>query len=574
MQPREPKENRPRADVPALEQKISRLEAEATELRARLDEMEMLRERSDLHQQDMLQSQRETEISHDRYADLYDFAPIPYLTLDQNGLIREVNLTAVSLLGLPRAQIVDHPLRSFMAADDARIFLEHMRRCRAGESPVRSELRLRSSGQREVPIELMSRPVRSSARLEFRSILFDLSERIAAEAERRRLEEEAIALKVRAETARVASEAKDRFLAMLSHELRTPLTPIVATLDLLQSAEVGLPAGLIPSLELIRRNIEAEVRLVDDLLDVTRVVGDKLNLRHDHIDLHALAKEVIDDFASQAKLRGSTALEIELTARQVHVYADPFRLKQVIRNLISNALKFSPGEARVLVRTDNPRPEWIRLEVVDNGVGLTGEQLERVFQPFEQGDDADERRQGLGLGLAIAKGIIEAHKGTIQGYSAGPGTGARFAFELETAPWLVPAPKPASRSGGKVRRVRHVLLVEDHADSAEALCMLLEGQGYRVRIATSIAAAVLSARDGCDVLVSDLQLPDGSGHALLQRLPRPLPAIAVSGYGAPEDVQRSREAGFIEHLVKPVSGERLLAAIERALDWVPADEAH
>ncbi len=549
------------ARAAALAQQVALLEAERDDLRARLAELEVLRERTEIQQEHLLQSQSDLETSHGRYADLYDFAPLPYVTLDQNGLLREVNLTTVTLLGYTRERLIGRPLRSFVTIDDTRLVLEHLRRCRAGESPVRTELRLVSAQRALIPVELMSRPIRHAPAAEFRTVIFELGERLAAERERERLREETIALKVRAEAARAASEAKDRFLAMLSHELRTPLTPIVATLDLIQR-QPSLPAGLVPSLSLIRRNIEAEVRLVDELLDVSRVAGGKLNLRPEHVDLHVLAAEVMEDAVAQAGLK-RVELRAAFSALQSGVQADPYRIKQVIRNLLNNAIKFSSAGGRITAATDNPRPGWLRFEVVDDGVGMNREQLARVFLPFEQ-VQATEARQGLGLGLSIAKGIVEAHNGTIHAYSAGLGRGARFAFELENASWL-PAPAPQGMPAATPARTRHILLVEDHADSAEALSLLLEGHGYRVHVATSIAAAVASAQDECDVLVSDLQLPDGTAHSLLERLPRPLPAIAVSGYGAPEDVKRSREAGFVDHLVKPVSGDRLLEAIERAL---------
>ena len=550
-------------NVDALADEVVRLEAERDELRTRLVELEMLRERTELQQEHLLQSQRDIETSHDRYADLYDFAPLPYVTLDQNGLLREVNLTTVSLLGCTRDRVVGRPLRSFVLGEDSRIVLEHIRRCRTGESPVRSELRLLSAQGSMIPVELMSRPIRHSSGAEFRTVLFELHDRLAAEAERQKLQEEAIALRVRAEAARAASEAKDHFLAMLSHELRTPLTPIVATLDMLERQAAHAP-GLDPALSVIRRNVEAEVRLVDELLDVTRISGGKLNLRPENVDLHALAAEVLEDAITQASLK-RIELTPEFRACESRVEVDPYRIKQVIRNLLNNAIKFSAPGAHIVAGTDNPRLDWIRFEVFDDGIGMNCDQLARAFLPFEQGATSSEARQGLGLGLPISKGIVEAHSGSIHAYSAGPGRGARFAFELANAHSLpVPAKQGAPAAGAQ--RMRHVLLVEDHADSAEALCLLLEGEGYRVHLATSIAAAIVSASEECDVLVSDLQLPDGSGHSLLQRLPRPLPAIAVSGFGAPEDVKRSREAGFVDHLVKPVSGDRLLEAIARALN--------
>ncbi len=556
------------SDDRPLAKRISRLEAENLVLRGRLHEAELLRERAQLEQEDRSHAHGSLQSAVARYVDLYDFAPIPYLTLGANGLLREANLTTAQLLGTERSLLVGRQLLSFVASLDRRRFLEHMRRCRAGEAPVRTELCLEST-KGVLPVELMSRPARYSAEPEFRTVVLDLSERIALEAERRRMQEEALELELRAERARASSEAKDRFLAMLSHELRTPLTPIVAALDLLEM-HLDSPEQMLKFSRFVRRNVEAEVRLVDDLLDVTRVIRGKLNLVREKVDLEALVAEVFEDAASEASARGVT-LDVQLAVRRARIDADPYRIKQVVRNLLNNALKFGETGKQIVARIDAPRPGWIRFEIADQGVGLTRDQLARIFLPFEQ-MEAGLSRRGLGLGLAICKGIVEAHGGSIRAYSAGRGRGAQFTFEIESVRDVLeqvsrdPSQRPSLRNAPpRSPGTKHLLLVEDDADTAEALGALLQEHGYRVRVATTVASALEQAREGCDLLVSDLKLPDGSGHALLEQLPSGLPAIALSGYGKIEDVQRSRECGFLDHLVKPISTARLLNAIERAL---------
>ncbi|MCA1658663.1 MAG: HAMP domain-containing histidine kinase [Verrucomicrobiaceae bacterium] len=230
------------------------------------------------------------------------------------------------------------------------------------------------------------------------------------------------------EVAESANAAKDRFLATLSHELRTPLTPILIWAGGMVS-EPDLPEEIEEGLKMVCRNVELEARLIDDLLDLTRISRGKLQLQLRKSDAHEVlghAMEIVRDEISSRELK----LSVELYASEHHVLADSSRLQQVFWNLLKNASKFTPERGAIVVRTVNPKPAALQIEISDTGVGIEPEHLEKVFDAFEQ---VSTRREGLGLGLAISKAIVEMHHGSIHAFSAGPGKGAKFVIDLETA---------------------------------------------------------------------------------------------------------------------------------------------
>jgi two-component system, chemotaxis family, CheB/CheR fusion protein len=242
---------------------------------------------------------------------------------------------------------------------------------------------------------------------------------------RRKLDAE---LKRQKEAAESANAAKDRFLATLSHELRTPLTPILIWAGGMVK-DPSLSPEISEGLEMVCRNVELEARLIDDLLDLTRIARGKLNLHLRKSDAHELLNhttEIVRDEISSRKLK----LSLELTATDHMVMADESRLQQVFWNLLKNASKFTPREGHVTVRTSNPQPHALHVEIRDTGIGIETDNLEKIFDAFEQGNT---RREGLGLGLAISKAIVEMHRGSIRAFSEGPGKGARFVIDLQTA---------------------------------------------------------------------------------------------------------------------------------------------
>jgi PAS domain S-box-containing protein len=368
------------------------------------------------------------------------------------------------------------------------------------------------------------------------------------------------------EAAETANRAKDRFLAVLSHELRTPLAPVVTAVALMEMTP-DLPPEVREYLAMIRRNIALETRLIDDLLDLSRVISGKLRLDRRPTSLNDLVEHVLDIVGGEAHDKGLT-VEMSLGARPDLVDADPARLQQMVWNLVKNAAKFTPAGGTIRIATRPAGAGRVEVEVRDTGKGISPEALPYIFDPFEQGDPAITRQfGGLGLGLSIAKAVADRHGGTIRAASEGLGRGSSF---VVTLPLVRPpadrpepaAPAPADGSAGRMR----VLLVEDHVDTARATARLLERSGYKVTWADSVAAALrLTAEQTFDVVVSDLGLPDGDGHALMRQIKERygLPGIALSGFGMENDIAHGREAGFLEHLVKPVDVATLDQALRR-----------
>ena len=403
-----------------------------------------------------------------------------------------------------------------------------------------------------------------------------VGDQVAVALERSRLMAELTRRSREAEEARAAAEAanrtKDEFLATLSHELRTPLTPVLLTVHALQ-ADPRLPADLRPELERMRRNIDLEARLIDDLLDLTRIACGKLEIQPEVADVHGLLEHVVAISGGGGADKGIRP-RLELCAKESRVWGDPARLEQIFWNLLSNAVKFTDRGGDILVRTDNDAAGCLAVRVIDTGVGIDPETLSRIFNAFEQGGAQVTRRfGGLGLGLAISKALTGLHGGSIEAESAGRGRGATFTVRLPTVsgPSASDLARESRLSGPS--RSRHILLVEDHADTAEAVADFLRGAGHRVTLARSVREALSRAREAqdgggespIDLVVSDLGLPDGSGLDIMPELKERygLPGIALSGYGMEEDVRRSREAGFELHITKPVAPQALSEAIAR-----------
>jgi PAS domain S-box-containing protein len=377
------------------------------------------------------------------------------------------------------------------------------------------------------------------------------------------------ALREAKEAAEAANQAKDRFLAVLSHELRTPLTPVLlAVSDLTRDSH--LPPEVREDLAMIKRNVELETKLIDDLLDLSRITSGKVELKTEPVDLNAAVREVCGICRPQI-ISQNVSLEMELSDEAGIIDADPARLHQVLWNVVRNAVKFTPAHGRIWVSTARISADQCEVRVRDTGIGIPPEILPRIFNAFDQGE-AHITRQfgGLGLGLAISRVLVELHGGTILAESPGAGQGATFIIGLPGHPTKAAAPLPAVVSAGDhAAPSLRLLLVEDHADTAHTLGRLLRAAGFYVIAAADVAGAVaVVEREPFDLLVSDLGLPDGTGYDIMQavRARRGVPGIAMSGFGMDEDIRRSREAGFAEHLVKPIEVTKLIAAIRRAAD--------
>jgi two-component system CheB/CheR fusion protein len=375
-----------------------------------------------------------------------------------------------------------------------------------------------------------------------------------------------------------ANQAKDHFLATLSHELRTPLTPVLAVISALQEEE-RLPGDVRAHLRMVRRNVELEARLIDDMLDLTRISRGKLELHREVADL----KQVLDhalQTASGDLLEKKLRLVLDLEAGDHSVWADNPRLIQVFWNLFSNAVKFTPPGGTIAVRSrreETPAGPQLVVEVADTGIGIEPDVLLDIFDAFKQGEQAITRRfGGLGLGLAISKAIVELHGGSLAATSGGKGQGSVFSVRLPVGDLRAGAPRPAAGNGhGKAAATEEpgadvrlrILLVEDHADTAEAMAELLREMGHEVTVAGSVSSGLAAAEvhgGHFDLVLSDLGLPDGSGLELMEQLHGRygVRGIALSGYGMEEDVRKSLEAGFDRHLTKPINLQALQTAIQ------------
>ena len=362
-----------------------------------------------------------------------------------------------------------------------------------------------------------------------------------------------------------ANAAKDRFLAVLSHELRTPLTPVVFAVASLQQ-QVAADSELQRTLEMIRRNVALETKLIDDLLDVNRVVQGKLQLQKGIVNLHDTLHDTLAMVDSDARAKG-VSIETALAAAAHQVFGDSARIQQVLWNLAKNAITFTNVGGTARISTWNEGAEFV-LSCADQGIGIASDVLPYIFEPFRQGSSEITRQYGgLGLGLAVSRSLIEAHGGSVTGQSDGPGQGATFTLGLpDVITHLL-----RSKSTSRVRsfddhRARHaqILLVEDHADTAAAVLASLSSRGHVVRVVHSVADALCAAAaEPVEVLISDIGLPDGSGLDLMRQIsPRPSNgAIAISGFGMDDDVKRSLNAGFVRHLTTPVDMRELEDAI-------------
>jgi PAS domain S-box-containing protein len=392
--------------------------------------------------------------------------------------------------------------------------------------------------------------------------------------ERRRHE---ASLRLAKEEAEQASAAKTQFLAVLSHELRTPLNPILLAV----SAMLERPTShedVQANLEMIRQNVNLQSRLIDDLLDVMRIVRGKMPLHWEVVDAHVLINHSVGICQSEVFGKG-LQLTLDLGANCHHINADPVRLQQVFWNLIKNAVKFTQSGGLITIRTRNetdgePARERLVIEVADTGIGIEPEVVGRIFDPFQQGETSITRQfGGLGLGLAISKGIVEGHGGVLRAQSPGKNQGTTFRLELQALPDpksddAGPAPPrviaaDANSSASPLR----ILLVEDEQATSRLMARLLKGLGHDVATAATIAEALERERaDEFGLIISDIGLPDGSGLELLKKVVArrgQVPAIALTGYGMEEDILRSREAGFTAHMTKPIDFAKLEAMIRQ-----------
>ena len=406
------------------------------------------------------------------------------------------------------------------------------------------------------------------------SLVLDVTAKQSAEDER------AASLLRERDARRHAEEAdrlKDEFLATLSHELRTPLTSILGWASMIRNNEVEGP-NAVRAIETIERNARSQARLIDDLLDVSRIITGNLRLDLHPLNLGPIVDAALDALRPTADVKG-IRLQTHFAPEQCLIKGDPNRLRQVIWNLLSNAIKFTARGGNVSVDL-NCVESTARLKVVDTGDGISSEFLPYVFDRFRQAEGSISRKQGgLGLGLAVARHLVELHGGTITAESEGLGTGATFTVDLPLAEERRDPARAEERRREVERRhsrsgvIRldgvHVLLVEDDDDSRKLLGTMLKRHGARVTSTKSAAEALEAfARDLPDVLISDIGMPDQDGYQLIRKLRTlpiekggSIPAIAVTGYASRKDRERALNSGYQQHIAKPVEQADIIRAI-------------
>lgn len=374
--------------------------------------------------------------------------------------------------------------------------------------------------------------------------------------EHKRAEEKLRAAKIAAEE---GSKAKDDFLAVLSHELRTPLTPALAAASYLAEHE-ELPPQLREEVNAIRRNVQLEARLIDDLLDLTRIARGKIELHLEAVDVHKLLRNTLEIVHEDIVFKELEVLT-DFRAHESYIRADSIRIQQVFWNLLNNSVKFTPKGGRVTMRSWNDERGQCLVEIADTGIGIEPEQQARIFKAFEQAERSITRQfGGLGLGLAISKTLLDLHDGTITVESEGKNRGASFRVALQAFKTPEVTPKLSVAGNGSLPASLQVLIVDDHAETLRVLSALLSKRGHVVSTADSSQGALEILKEGrFDVLISDIGLPDGNGYDLIRQAKQgqQLKGIALSGFGMEDDMRVGKEAGFDYHLTKPVEFQKL-----------------
>ena len=362
-----------------------------------------------------------------------------------------------------------------------------------------------------------------------------------------------------------ANRAKDVFLATLSHELRTPLTPVVGWIKLLRSGTLD-EKSVLQALDAIERNAWLQSRLIDDLLDTSRIATGKLHFEPKPTDFNTAVKAAVDTVRALAAGR-NIELIMSLWPASLIVQGEPVRLQQIAWNLVSNAIKFTDVGGKVIVST-TPKGNYALLEVVDTGIGIEPEFLPHVFDRFRQADGSTSRRHGgLGLGLAIADALAKMHGGRLEARSEGVGHGAKFSFQIDLALSNAVSPEVVNRKHDSLEGL-DVLIVEDSPDTLMLLSTIFRREGANVTTAESASEALSRAVDKRPhIIVSDIGMPEVDGYQLLEQLRilpglSDVPAIAISGYASEEDRDRALAAGYLALVPKPIDVDVLFSLIQ------------
>jgi PAS domain S-box-containing protein len=490
-------------------------------------------------------------------------APSGMIMVDQRGEIVLVNSQAEHLFGYAREELIGNSVEMLVPER----FRGHHPGFRGGFY-AHPESRLMGAGRdlfgrrkdgTEFPVEIGLNPIETEEGVLALSAIVDITERKLLEQE----------LRLRLDELAAADRQKDEFLATLAHELRNPLAPIRNAMQILKlpAADEAMRQR---AKEMIERQLHHMVRLVDDLLDVSRIITGRIELRKTYFDLAEALTRAVETAEPLIEARGHELI-VTVPPEPVMVHADLVRLSQVVSNLLTNAAKYTPKPNRIWLSAECEGTEVV-LRIKDQGLGIESKMLDRIFELFVQADTSPTRAQGgLGIGLTLVKRLVELHNGTVAANSLGLGQGSEFVVRFP-----IDVDAGDSRHAGRTdesqgvtgdQGERRVLVVDDNVDAAESIAMLLQASGFSVRcVYDGVSALSVAGAFHPDVIVLDIGLPDISGYEVAKRLrARPdfvsVPIVAVTGYGQPSDRLRSREAGIDHHMTKPVDPEALQALL-------------
>ena len=502
----------------------------------------------EMQNEELRRAQGELEASRARYFDLYDLAPVGYFTLSEQGLILEANLTAAGLLGVARSALVKQPLTRFILPEDQDIYYRHRKQLFETGAPQVYELRMLRADAAPFWARMEATAAQDADGAPVcRAVMSDITTRKQAEEKL-------------AELAR----RKDQFLAMLSHELRNPLAPILNAVQLLQLQKRQNSVQQ-KALAIIERQVGQLAHLVGDLLDVRAIAG-RIQLCQEQVAVSDIVERAVETARPLIDQRRHE-LTVSLPPDPIWLYADASRLEQVVTNLLTNAAKYTHEGGHIWLSVQQEGDHAV-LRVRDTGLGIAPAFLPHVFDLFSQAERSSDRSQGgLGIGLTLAKRLVEMHAGTI-GVSSTLGQGSEFVVSLAVCPpgamSLKTQPPPTGIAEPKpTRPALRVLVVDDNLDASQALELLVQAVGHGVRMAHTGPTALAAARDyRPDVMLLDIGLPEWDGFEVAKRIRQEsrlhdIVLVAMTGYGQAADRQRMQEAGFDHYLVKPADFEHV-----------------
>jgi PAS domain S-box-containing protein len=544
----------------------------ANESQRLLEELQIHQAELEAQNQELRDAQRQLEASRNRYADLYDFAPVGYASLDEKAVIREINLTGAAMLAIERSRLIGQPFIRYLEKGAVETFLSRFAQCRQSRDSATLEVRLAVKGGGSIPAQLLCVPVEDA---DVQSVVYRLA--ITDITERKLIEDERARLLVHEQMARAEAEdanrLKDEFLALVTHELRSPLNAINGWVKMMRDGRLG-PDENDKAFATIERSCQALNRLVEELLDASRIITGKLSMEERIVDAREVIERALEAVRPAAEAKGVDLVSLNELG-SVALTGDPYRLQQAVENLLSNAVKFTPAGGHVLLDLQLSGGR-VEISVRDTGIGIAPDFLPYVFERFRQAETGTGRKYGgLGLGLAIVRHIAELHGGEVEAASGGPGRGATFTLKLPiSAPeWIRESPAASTMDFPEATADRlvglRILTVEDEVSHRELLRITLDDYGAAVTEATSAEEALGLIENGeFDLLISDIGMPGVDGYMLIRQIRERearrggrLPAIALTAYAQREARVRAMEADFDSYVTKPVEAAELAIII-------------